>query len=510
MRQFTRNPLREGLTTDRVAEPSAMVIFGATGDLTHRKLVPAIYNLAHEGRLPPAFAVVGFARRDKTDDAFRAELRSAVEQHSRFSPINPAVWDSFAASIFYHRAEFDDDAGYESLAKVLTQLDQERGTAGNRLFYLATPPTDFETIIEKIGMHRLGGKQVNECTRIIVEKPFGSSLDTGRALNEALAGVFDESEIFRIDHYLGKETVQNILALRFANEVFEPLWNQKHVDHVQITVAESIGIESRGAYYDETGALRDMVQNHMMQLLSLVGMEPPTTLGAEDIRDEKVKLLRSIPPVAPEDVPSITVRGQYAAGSIGGKSVPAYRTEPRVATNSATETFVAVKFFVGNWRWAGVPFYLRTGKRLAKQAAEIAVQFKAPPCVLFAAGRDAPLQPNVLVLRIQPDEGVSIRMNAKVPGTTLNIQPVKMDFRYGGSFGGNAPDAYERLLHDAIVGDSTLFTRRDEVETSWKIIDAIRAGWKTMPGPFVYEAGSWGPSQADEFIQRDGRQWRRA
>ncbi len=496
------NPLREGIVTRRTPEPCVLVIFGATGDLTHRKLIPALCNLAHEGQLPAGFAIVGFARRPKSNEDFRADLRKAVEQFSRFSPMNPAVWDAFSQGIFYHQAEFHDPAGYAKLNELLLKLDQERGTAGRRIFYLATAPTDFPVIIRQLGAHGLGR---DASSRIVVEKPFGRSLATARELNRVLGAVFDESQVYRIDHYLGKETVQNILALRFANEIFEPLWNAKYVDHVQITVAESLGVEGRGAYYDQSGALRDMVQNHMMQLLSLVAMEPPTALDSDDIHNEKVKVLRAIRPIAP----SHSVRGQYAAGSIAGKQVVGYRAEPNVAPDSRTETFVALKLFIDNWRWAGVPFYLRHGKRLPKQTAEIAIQFKAPPAVLFAAEQCAPLQPNVLVLRIQPDEGIAIRMNAKVPGTTLNIQPVKMDFRYGGTFGATSPDAYERLLHDVILGDSTLFTRDDEVETSWALMDAVLEGWQTAPPPAQYEAGTWGPAEADEFIAKDGRTWRR-
>ena len=511
--QYTTNLLREGLSTRRVPTPCVLVIFGATGDLTHRKLVPALYNLAHEGQLPPSFAIVGFARRPKTNEEFRAELEQGVQEFSRFSPINPAVWKALAQGVYYHRSEFADDNGYDSLGKLLEKIDRTHGTAGNRLFYLAAAPTDFAQIIQQLGarglVHRGSNNHLSQ--RIVVEKPFGRSLDTARELNHVLAGVFDEHQIFRIDHYLGKETVQNIMATRFANEIFEPLWNQKYIDHVQITVAESIGVETRGGYYDNSGALRDMVQNHLMQLLSLVAMEPPASLEAEDIRDEKVKVLRSIRPIAPTQVRQFTVRGQYARGSVAGKPVVAYREEPKVAPDSRTETFVALKLFLDNWRWAGVPFYLRHGKRLPRQVAEIAIQFKAPPAVLFAADQAAPVQPNVLVLRIQPDEGIAIRMNAKVPGTTLNIQPVKMDFRYGGSFGAQSPDAYERLLHDAIVGDATLFTRRDEVECSWSIMDAILEGWSRDGGtpPVAYESGTWGPAEADEFIARDGRQWRR-
>jgi glucose-6-phosphate 1-dehydrogenase len=506
--QLATNPLREGITGQSAPEPCALVIFGATGDLTHRKLVPAIYNLAHEGQLPSSFAVVGFARRPKTHDQFRAELRDSVTQHSRFQPINPAVWDALAQRIFYHQSEFADAKGYKALDQFLKKLDAERGTAGNRLFYLAAAPTEFEVIIEQLGATRVV-RNNDSWQRIVVEKPFGSDLASAQKLNSVLAGAFDERHVFRIDHYLGKETVQNILALRFANEIFEPLWNQKYIDHVQITVAESLGVEGRGAYYDRAGALRDMVQNHMMQLLSLTAMEPPITLEAGAIHDEKAKVLHGIREITPEQVRQFTVHGQYGHGSIAGQQVEAYSSEKNVAPDSRTETFIAWKLFIDNWRWAGVPFYLRHGKRLPKGVAEIAVQFKAPPAVLFAAESCAPLQPNVLVLRIQPDEGIAIRMNAKVPGTVMNIQPVKMDFRYGGSFGARAPEAYERLLHDAILGDSTLFTRRDEVERSWQIIDAIIEGWKDAPPPVAYESGTWGPPEADEFIERDGREWRR-
>lgn len=500
------NPLSAGLRIRPAPQPCALVIFGATGDLTRRKLVPALCNLAHEGQLPANFAVIGFARRPKTDAEFRAELREGARQFSRFQPLNPAVWETFAGAIQYHQADFNDPDGYRRLTERLARVDRERGTAARRLFYLATAPSDFPVIIEQLGAHGLGR---GAPTRLIVEKPFGSSLATARQLNATLAAHFDETQIYRMDHYLGKETVQNILALRFANEIFEPLWNAKYVDHVQITVAESLGVEGRGAYYDATGALRDMVQNHIMQLLALTALEPPAGLDAEDIRDEKVKVLRSIRPLVPAQVGHNSVRGQYSAGSLAGRDVPGYLQEPNVAPHSHTETFVALKLHIDNWRWAGVPFFLRHGKRLPKQIAEIAIQFKAPPAVLFATETTAPLQPNVLVLRIQPDEGISIRMNAKVPGTTLHLQPVKMDFRYGGSFGARAPEAYERLLHDALAGDSTLFTRNDEVECSWALMDTLRTGWETAGPPHPYEAGTWGPAEADAFIAKDGRTWRR-
>mgnify|MGYP003336050917 CR=1 FL=1 len=499
------NPLRDGLTTRRTPEPCAVVIFGATGDLTARKLIPALYNLAHEGQLPGGFAIVGFGRRAKSHDEFRAEVREGVAEHARFHPINTAVWDALAKGVYYQQGDYANAGDFQKLAALLQQVDRERGTAGNRLFYMATPPGQFTEIISSLGVAGLNGPT----SRLIIEKPFGRSLATARELNANLTSVFAEPQIFRIDHYLGKETVQNILVLRFANEIFEHLWNQKYVDHVQITVAETLGVEARGGYYDQSGALRDMGQNHMMQLLALVAMEPPTSLEAEIIRDEKVKVLRAIRPILPEQVTKNAVRGQYAAGSLAGEQVPAYLTEKDVNPESRTETYVALKLFIDNWRWAGVPFYLRHGKRLPKRAAEIAVQFKSPPAVLFAAESCAPLETNVLVIRIQPDEGISIRMNAKVPGTALNIQPVKMDFRYGGSFGARSPDAYERLLYDAISGDSTLFIRGDEAERSWQIMDAVLEGWKSAPKPFAYEAGTWGPAEADAFIRADGREWRR-
>jgi len=505
---FIENPFRDGVIPRCSPDPCVLVIFGATGDLTRRKLVPALYNLAHEGQLPTGFAVVGFARRPRTDEEFRAEMRAAVERFSRFHPINAAVWENFARGLFYQQADFTAPDGYAALRARLEQLDRERGTAGRRLFYLACAPSEFGLVIERLGA--AGLVQRHGPQRIIVEKPFGSNLSSARHLNEVLTAVFAEPEVFRIDHYLGKETVQNILSMRFANAIFEPLWNQKYVDHVQITVAESLGVETRGAFYEQAGALRDMVTNHMMQLLALTAMEPPSSLAAEDIRTEKVKLLRAIRRLSPGEVATNTVRGQYDEGFVGGQHVPAYRQEPHVAPDSDTETYAALKLHLDNWRWSGVPFYLRHGKRLPKQVAEIAVQFKPSPAVLFAAASSVPLQPNVLALRIQPDEGISIRMNAKTPGTTLNIQPVKMDFRYGGAFGARSPEAYERLLYDALIGDSTLFLRGDEVECTWAITDTIRAGWaENHMAPALYEAGSWGPREADAMMGRDGREWRR-
>lgn len=501
------NPFRNGTDPHRQPDPCVLVIFGATGDLTARKLVPALYNLAHEGHLPTGFAILGYGRRAKSDEAFRAELRKAVAQHARFQPINPAIWDALASGIFYQQGEYANPTDFQQLAHRLRQLDRDRGTAGRYLYYLATPPAQFVDIT-----HSLAAAGLNTAsTWLVVEKPFGRDLASARELNRILTGVFTEPQIFRIDHYLGKETVQNILVLRFANEIFEHLWNQKYVDHVQITVAETLGVESRGGYYDQAGALRDMVQNHMMQLLALIAMEPPIALEAEVIRDEKVKLLRAIRPLRATDAGRYAARGQYAAGSIGGRAVPGYLAEPGVNPQSRTETFAAVKLQIENWRWAGVPFFLRHGKRLPKRIAEIAIQFKAPPAVLFAAESNAPLATNNLAIRIQPDEGITIRMNAKVPGAALRIQPVKMEFRYGGSFGARAPDAYERLLHDALLRDATLFIRGDEAERCWEIFDDLLAAWEdpTTPAPEPYEAGTWGPPSADALIHATGREWRR-
>jgi glucose-6-phosphate 1-dehydrogenase len=502
------NPLREGLPRHRAPQPCAVVIFGATGDLTHRKLIPAIYRLVREGLLPASCAVVGFARSAGSDESLRESLRESLEL-----PADDAVWAQFAQSIFYHRSDYSDPKGYQGLGEVLGRLDRERGTSGNRLFYLATPPGVAADIARRLGEARLipPPSPAGPWARLVVEKPFGHDLPSAAALNRHLAEFFDESQIFRIDHYLGKETVQNLLVLRFANGLFEPVWNARHVDHVQITVSESLGVEGRGGYFEGSGTLRDMVQNHLLQLLCLVGMEPPAVLEADAIRDEKVQLLRSLRPIRPEDVPGMSARGQYGAGWVDGEEVPAYRAETGVAPDSRTETYVALRLWVDNWRWAGVPFYLRAGKRLPKRVTEIAVQFKEVPRILFNRDGGAPLAPNVLVVRIQPDEGISLRFSAKAPGAAGQIQPVKMEFSYGAAFGQEPPEAYERLLLDAMLGDSTLFTRRDEVEAAWSVIDPIRAGWQreTSAALPTYDAGTWGPDSADAFIRADGREWRR-
>jgi glucose-6-phosphate 1-dehydrogenase len=509
-RVLTTNPLREGLITRAMPQPCAVVIFGATGDLTHRKLIPALYNIAADGDLPAGLAVVGFARREKTDEQFRSELEAAARKFSR-QTVGDELWNSFAQSIFYHRSEFADPDGYKRLAERLDKINAERGTRGNRLFYLSVAPTEFEGILQKLNEFGLNKTRPGSWARVIVEKPFGTDLPSAKALNSVVAGTFAERDTFRIDHYLGKETAQNIMVLRFANAIFEPLWNHRYIDHVQITASEPLGVEGRGGYYEGAGALRDMVQNHLMQLLCLTAMEPPTDLAADSVRDEKVKVVRSLRALTGDDVALNVVRGQYAAGAINGKAVPAYRQEERVSPNSMTETFVALRLLVDNWRWADVPFYVRVGKRLPKGGTEIAVQFKSAPAVLFNRETTV-LDPNVLIIRIQPDEGISLRMQAKIPGAALRVEPVKMDFHYGTSFGKASPEAYERLLLDAMAGDATLFARRDEVETAWRFIDAIEDAWhksQTPPPLCEYPAGSWGPKEADELLARDGRAWRR-
>ena len=489
-------------------EPCTLVIFGATGDLTHRKLVPALYNLAADGALPPAISVVGFARRDKTDEVFRGELEEASRKHSRQS-IHEELWKSFAASICYHRSGFDDLAGYESLAERLAGMDAERGTRGNRLFYLAAAPDQFEVILENLRKSGLNKGVNGGWARVIVEKPFGTDLPSARHLNDLVEGTFPEADTYRIDHFLGKETAQNIMVLRFANALFEAMWNARYIDHIQITASEPLGVEGRAGYYDKSGALRDMVQNHLLQLLCLTAMEPPTGLDADAIRDEKVKVLRSLRPIEGGEVSKHVIRGQYGAGAIDGKRVAAYRDEANVDPESMTETFVALQVNVDNWRWAGVPFFVRVGKRLPKGGTEIAVHFKSVPPVLFKATGEA-VDDNVLVIRIQPDEGVSLKMSAKMPGSSLRIEPVKMDFHYGTSFGKATPEAYERLLLDAMSDDPTLFARRDEVEEAWKFVDSIREAWKSNPGDLnFYSSGSWGPAEADELTRRHGTIWRR-
>jgi glucose-6-phosphate 1-dehydrogenase len=508
------NPLRAGMRHARTVAPCVMVIFGATGDLTHRKLMPALYNLALEQPLPAEFSVVGVARRPFSDEQFRQQALEAVNSFSRRRPVNPAVWETFSRGLFYCQTQFDDPAGYAALGALLDRLDRERGTMGNRIFYLATQPSFYPNVIEHLraaGVARRGDQGGHGWSRVVIEKPFGRDLASAQELNADLGTAFDEEQIYRIDHYLGKETVQNILVMRFGNGIYEPIWNRRYIDHVQITAAESLGLEGRAGYYDEAGALRDMIQNHMMQLLTLVAMEPPAAFLADAVRDEKVKVLRSIPPLHASEIAQDAVRGQYGPGWQGGVHVRGYREEPGVASDSRTETFIALKLTIENWRWAGVPFYLRTGKRLTKRLTEIAIQFKRPPYLLFRNTGADEMQPNVLSLRIQPNEGVTLLFGAKVPGQEMRIRPVNMEFFYGRAFGVQPPEAYERLLLDCMHGDSTLFTRRDETELSWRLVDTIARAWAHEPAAAIpqYEPGTSGPAAADALIERDDRTWRR-
>ena len=488
-----------------------MVIFGASGDLTSRKLIPALYNLAAEGELPSTLKVVGFARREKSHESFRAELETMNRKVSR-SGHNDQLWASFSQGIYYHQSEFEDADGYQRLSALLDQLDKD-GAGGNRLFYLASAPDQFEPILRQLeasGLSKATGP--SKWSRAVVEKPFGTTLPTAQKLNSVVNQVFDEKDTYRIDHYLGKETAQNIMVLRFANSIFEAMWNNRYIDHVQITCSENLGMEGgRGGYYDKAGALRDMVQNHLLQLLSLVAMEPPTDLTADGVRDEKVKVLRALRPFKDaEDVARNVIRAQYTSGTVDGKSAIGYRQEDRVNPESKTEAYVALRIMIDNWRWEGVPFYMRVGKQLPKKSTEISIHFKKPPRVLF--NKVGSENANVLTMRIQPDEGISLRMYSKMPGASMRVEEVKMDFHYSSSFGKASPEAYERLLLDAMAGDATLFARRDEVENAWKYIDQIENAWhqSTTPPPMCeYPAGTWGPKEADEMLERDGRSWRR-
>lgn len=507
------NPLAEKERVTKSADPCVLVIFGATGDLTARKLVPAIYNLAREGQLPAHFACVAFARRPKDHAVFREEMHRAVAEFSRVKPVDEDLWSSFEEHVFYHQSEFTSDEGYASLRSYLDELDNQLGTKGNRVFYLSTQPRFFPLIISKLSEHGMiyDPQTVHDrWSRVIIEKPFGHELESALELQNHIGQYLKEDQIYRIDHYLGKETVQNLLVFRFANGVFESLWNNHHVDHIQISVAEDIGIGTRGAFWENAGMLRDIVQNHLMQLLTLVAMEPPACLQADSIRDEKVKVLQSIRPMKVDEVDRFVVRGQYGRGYIHGDEVNEYREEGNVAPESVVETYVAMKLYVDNWRWAGVPFYIRSAKRLPKRVTEIAVTFKTAPGALFRDANTMSSEPNVLVIRIQPDEGISLKFNCKVPGLATLIQPVKMDFRYGSYFGSTPPEAYERLICDCMAGDTTLFARDDEVMESWRILLPIQERWRQVqPTNFPnYRAGTWGPEEADRLIQQDGRKWR--
>jgi glucose-6-phosphate 1-dehydrogenase len=494
------NPLLEGLRLRRTPEPCVLVIFGASGDLTKRKLLPAVYALAFRRLLPEQFAVVGVARTEASDDDFRAQMRDAVERFAR-DEFRQEVWDGLAAGMRYVATSFADEGGQDRVREVLTELDETRGTRGNRLFYLAIPPDVFPKVVEELGERRTG----EGWKRIIVEKPFGRDLESARELNRTIAASFAEQEVFRIDHYLGKETVQNMLALRFANGIFEPIWNRQFVDHVQITVAESMGIEGRASFYEQSGAIRDIFQNHLLQLIALTAMEPPIDFTADSVRNEKVKVLRAMHTPGPKSI----VRGQYARGFVEGEEVPGYREEEGVAPDSMTETFVAAKLYVDNWRWADTPFYVRAGKRLARRETTIAIEFQRAPHPPFEVLAGEGLRPNVLLVHVQPNEGVSLEIGAKVPGQGMAIRSVHMDFLYGGAFRTGLPEAYERLILDAMLGDATLFTRTDEVEEQWSLVDTIVSAWaRDRPSFPNYVAGTWGPAAATELIERDGRHWR--
>jgi glucose-6-phosphate 1-dehydrogenase len=505
------NPLIETTRQLKVPDPCILIIFGATGDLTARKLVPALYNLALSGQLPAHFACVGFARRDKTHEDFRQDMFNAVSQYSRAKPIDPNVWQTFSEQLFYHCSEFDHDEGYEKLKKFLAQLDNQLGTQGNRVHYLSTQPSFFTDITKHLSQYGLiyDPNDRRHWSRLIIEKPFGHDLGSARKLQNDLCNHLDESQIYRIDHYLGKETVQNLLVFRFSNPIFESVWNSRHIDHVQITVSEDIGIGTRGHFFEEAGLLRDIIQNHMMQLLCLVAMEPPTSLKADAIRDEKMKVMESLRSFPTENYDESIIRGQYSSGYINGKPVVGYREENNVDPQSSIETFVAMEMYVDNWRWAGIPFYLRAGKRLPKRATEISITFKPAPGFLFQKQNNK-IDANVLVIRIQPDEGISLKMNCKVPGLRSPVQPVKMDFRYSSYFGSAPPEAYERLICDCMSGDNTLFARADEVLASWKLFTPILNHWEqNKPKQFPnYPAGSWGPEEADRLIEKTGRKWR--
>jgi glucose-6-phosphate 1-dehydrogenase len=492
------------------AIPCVLVLFGASGDLASRKIIPALYEMAREKLLSDKVVLVGYSRTPMTDDKFREDFRDSVKKFARVKPVDEKTLSRLLGAVYYHAGDYGDSASHQALATRLRELDKKHGTGGNRLFYLSTPPSTFAPIIQGLGRNKDGysGEGGKSWQRIIIEKPFGTDLKTARELNALLYQWFSESQIFRIDHYLGKETVQNLMVMRFANSIFEPIWNYKYIDHIQITVSETLGVGLRGGYYDKSGATRDMVQNHMFQLMALCAMEPPASLDAVSIRDEKVKVFKSVRPIKPEAADEVTVRGQYGPGEFGGVKTPGYLKEKDVAPNSMTETFVAMRLLIDNWRWSGMPFYLRTGKFLPEKLSEVTVQFRSPPMTLFQKQIDTMVYPNELLIRVQPEEGISLRMNGKVPGGAMQIKSVALDFLYKTAFNVEPPEAYERLLGDAIAGDQTLFIRGDEAEAAWTVIDPIEQGWaKGKRPPEEYAPGTWGPKRATDLIERDGRRW---
>ncbi|MCU1477997.1 MAG: glucose-6-phosphate dehydrogenase [Subtercola sp.] len=502
------NPLR--LPTDRrlnrIAGPSGLIIFGVTGDLSRKKLMPAVYDLANRGLLPPGFSLVGFARRDWQDQDFERVVHDAVKEYAR-TPFDEEVWRQLSEGIRFVSGEFDDDSAFENLKETMAELDAVRGTKGNYAFYLSIPPKAFPLVTEQLRRSGLAHPQPGQWRRVVIEKPFGSDLKTARELNDVVESVFAPDDVFRIDHYLGKETVQNILALRFANQLYEPIWNGNYVDHVQITMAEDIGVGGRAGYYDGIGAARDVIQNHLLQLMALTAMEEPISFNASDLRAEKEKVLAAVK--LPKDLSASTARGQYSSGWQGGEYVPGFLEEDGMNPESTTETYAAVRFDIGTRRWAGVPFYLRAGKRLGRRVTEIAVVFKRAPQYLFAEAQTSELGQNALVIRVQPDEGVTIRFGSKVPGAGVQVRDVTMDFGYGHAFTEASPEAYERLILDVLLGEPPLFPRHQEVELSWKILDPIEEYWATQGQPDQYRPGTWGPDSADELLARDGRTWRR-
>ncbi len=490
-----------------VADSCTMVIFGGSGDLTRHKLIPALYSLHAARRLPERFSILAYARRDMDDLGFRKAMRGSLQ-----SLVSEEQWESFLRRLFYLAGDYKEPEDYIRLREFLSQIDRESGLQGNRIFYLATPPAIYSTVIQQLAGAGMSGRNDSNgsWTRIIIEKPFGSDVETARELNRELHRVFDEKQIYRIDHYLGKETVQNILVFRFGNAVFEPIWNRRYIDHIQITAAEAVGVENRAGYYENAGVIRDMFQNHLLQLLCLAAMEPPVVFTADAVRDEKIKVLRSMKAVSEDEVDQFAVRGQYGTGKVEGEDARAYRDEPGVAPGSTVETYAALKLYIDNWRWQGVPFYLRSGKRLAKRVTEIAIQFKEPPLLLFKPCLIDRVSPNVLLLRIQPDEGIALKFEVKLPGAEVCIESLSLDFTYRQAFGRAPPDAYEALLLDCMRGDSTLFTRHDWVEWAWSLVTPVLQAWEkkqlsTLPN---YPAGSWGPDEAELFIQKDGRHWR--
>ena len=506
------NPFHDPVRFERRVSGCALVIFGANGDLTKRKLVPALYRLAYERRLPAGFSIVGNSRTAMGDEEFREKMREATKSFLEDTPFDEDLWREFVAGLFYIAGDLKDPGCYEAIRAKLEELEQSRQTGGNALFYLSTQPRHYATAIGGLGAAGLAKSGNGQWRRIVVEKPFGHDLESARELEREIHKVFAEEQVYRIDHYLGKETVQNILAFRFGNGIFEPLWNRRYVNHVQITAAESIGVEGRGAYYQEAGALRDMIQNHLLQVMATVAMEPPAAFEAQGVRDERAKLLRSIRIMKPDEVLANAVSGQYGEGRVGGQVLPGFRQEPGVSAEAQTDTYAAATFFVDNWRWAGVPFYIRSGKRLAKRVTDIAIQFNSAPHAVFSAeARDAApwSEPNLLVLRVQPEEGISLRFLSKLPGSGMKLRPVTMDFKYGSSFGVRSPAAYETLLIDALTGDATLYTRQDMVEASWQAVHPIMSVWGNTKFDFPnYAAGSWGPKESDDMLARRGHTWR--